>query len=58
MNVVFPVMHGLYGEDGSIQGMLQMLNIPYVGCGVLASSIGMDKVYTKILFEKARPNAS
>lgn len=53
MDVVFPVLHGKYGEDGSIQGMLQMLKIPYVGCGILASSIGMDKVYTKIMIEKA-----
>ncbi len=52
-DVVFPVLHGLYGEDGTIQGMLEMLNLPYVGCKVLASSIGMDKVYTKIIFEKA-----
>lgn len=52
-DVVFPVLHGLYGEDGTIQGMLEMLNIPYVGCKVLASSVGMDKVYTKIIFEKA-----
>ena len=53
LDVVFPVLHGRGGEDGTIQGMLEMLQIPYVGCGVLASSIGMDKAYTKILFEKA-----
>lgn len=53
LDVVFPVLHGLGGEDGTIQGMLEMLKVPYVGCGVLASSVGMDKVYTKILFEKA-----
>ena len=53
MNVVFPVLHGLYGEDGTIQGLLEMLQIPYVGCGVLASSVGMDKVYTKVIFERA-----
>lgn len=53
LDVVFPVMHGLYGEDGTIQGMLDLLDIPYVGCKVLASSIAMDKVYTKIIFEKA-----
>ena len=51
-DVVFPVLHGLGGEDGTIQGMLEMLKVPYVGCGVLASSVGMDKVYTKIVFEK------
>lgn len=53
LDVVFPVLHGLGGEDGSIQGIFKMLKIPFVGCGVLASSIGMDKVYTKIIFEKA-----
>ena len=53
LDVVFPVLHGLWGEDGTIQGMLEMLQIPYVGCGVLASSVGMDKVYTKMIFEKA-----
>ena len=53
VDVVFPVLHGKYGEDGTIQGMLEMLGIPYVGCKVLASSVGMDKVYTKIIFEKA-----
>ena len=54
LDVVFPVLHGLGGEDGTIQGMFEMLKIPYVGSGVLASSIGMDKVYTKAIFEKAR----
>lgn len=53
LDVVFPVLHGLGGEDGTIQGMFEMLKIPYVGCGVFASSIGMDKVYTKAIFEKA-----
>ncbi len=53
LDVVFPVLHGKYGEDGTIQGMLEMLKVPYVGCKVLASSVGMDKVYTKIIFEKA-----
>lgn len=52
-DVVFPVLHGLYGEDGTIQGMLKILNIPFVGCDVLSSSISMDKVYTKMAFEKA-----
>lgn len=50
---IFPVLHGLYGEDGTIQGLLELANIPYVGCKVLASSLAMDKVYTKIIFEKA-----
>ena len=54
LDVVFPILHGLGGEDGTIQGMFEMLKIPYVGSGVLASSIGMDKVYTKAIFEKAK----
>ena len=54
LDVVFSVLHGKNGEDGTIQGMLEMLKIPYVGCKVLASSIGMDKVYTKIIFERAK----
>ena len=53
LDVVFPVLHGLYGEDGSVQGLLELLKIPYVGCHVLASSIAMDKVYSKVIFEKA-----
>lgn len=53
MDLIFPVLHGLYGEDGTIQGLLELLKVPYVGCGVLASSVGMDKVYTKIIFDKA-----
>ncbi len=53
-DVVFPVLHGLYGEDGTIQGMLELLNKPYVGCGVLSSSICMDKVYAKIIFDRAK----
>ena len=53
LDVIFPVLHGLYGEDGTIQGLFELLKKPYVGCKVLASSVGMDKVYTKIIFEKA-----
>ena len=56
LDVIFPVLHGLYGEDGTIQGLFELLKIPYVGCRVLASSVGMDKVYTKIVFEKAGLN--
>ena len=56
MDVIFPVLHGLYGEDGTIQGMFELLKIPYVGCKVLASSVGMNKVYTKNIFEKAKIN--
>ena len=55
-DVVFPVLHGLYGEDGTIQGLFELFGIKYVGCKVLASSIGMDKVYTKIVFDKAKIN--
>lgn len=55
-DVVFPVLHGLYGEDGTIQGMFELFKIPYIGCKVLASSVGMDKVYTKIIFDKANIN--
>ncbi|MCA1618899.1 MAG: D-alanine--D-alanine ligase [Acidobacteria bacterium] len=53
LDVVFPVLHGTYGEDGTIQGLLEMAGVPYVGCGVLASSCGMDKVTMKILFRQA-----
>lgn len=49
LDVVFPVLHGLYGEDGTIQGIFEMAHIPYVGCGVLASAVSMDKLYTKII---------
>lgn len=56
LDVVFPVLHGKYGEDGTIQGLFEMVGVPYVGCGVLASSVGMDKVYTKVIFEKAGLN--
>jgi D-alanine-D-alanine ligase len=53
LDVVFPVLHGTYGEDGTIQGLLEMADIPYVGCGVLASACGMDKAVMKILFRDA-----
>lgn len=56
MDCVFPVLHGLYGEDGTIQGLFELAKVPYVGCKVLASSISMDKAYTKIIFEKAGLN--
>ena len=52
-DVVFPLLHGPNGEDGTVQGMLELLNIPYVGNGVLASSAGMDKVIMKNLFAQA-----
>ncbi len=52
IDVVFPVLHGLYGEDGTIQGLLELSRIPYVGCGVLASAAGMDKISTKIFADR------
>lgn len=51
VDVVFPVLHGLYGEDGTLQGLLEMARVPYVGCGVLASAVSMDKLYTKIVVD-------
>lgn len=53
IDIVFPVLHGLYGEDGTVQGMLELLNKKYVGCKVLASSVCMDKVYAKVIFDRA-----
>jgi D-alanine-D-alanine ligase len=50
LDVIFPVLHGPYGEDGTVQGLLELANIPYVGCGVLASAVGMDKVMMKVVF--------
>lgn len=49
VDVAFPVLHGRYGEDGTIQGLCELAHIPYVGCGVLASAVSMDKVYTKLI---------
>ena len=54
MDVIFPVLHGLYGEDGTIQGLFELLKKPYVGCKVMGSSIAMDKIYAKIIFDKAK----
>jgi len=53
VDVVFPVLHGAYGEDGTIQGLLEMAGVPYVGAGVFASAAGMDKEFTKRLAEAA-----
>ena len=47
VDVVFPILHGPYGEDGTIQGLLEMAGVPYVGAGVLASAAGMDKEFAK-----------
>ena len=52
-DIAFPVLHGPFGEDGTIQGLFEMLNIPYVGCGVLASSTAMDKLQCKAMWEAA-----
>lgn len=53
LDVIFPVLHGPYGEDGTIQGLLELANVAYVGCGVLASAAGMDKAVMKTLFRAA-----
>ena len=50
LDVVFPALHGPYGEDGSVQGLLELANVPYVGAGVLASAVGMDKAAMKLVF--------
>jgi D-alanine-D-alanine ligase len=50
LDVIFPVLHGPFGEDGTIQGLLELAGVPYVGCGVLASSLGMDKIASKQIF--------
>jgi D-alanine-D-alanine ligase len=51
LDVVFPVLHGPFGEDGTVQGLLELANLPYVGCGVMASAVGMDKTAMKMMFE-------
>lgn len=50
-DVIFPVLHGQYGEDGTIQGLFELAGVPYVGCRTLASSVAMDKIYTKKILE-------
>ena len=52
VDVVFPVLHGRWGEDGTVQGLLELACLPYVGCGVLASAVSMDKLYTKIIVDR------
>ncbi len=54
VDVVFPVMHGTYGEDGTVQGLLELAGFPYVGAGVLGSAVGMDKDVQKRLFREAK----
>ena len=51
VDVVFPVLHGPYGEDGTVQGLLELAKIPYVGCGVLSSAVSLDKLYTKLIVD-------
>jgi D-alanine-D-alanine ligase len=51
IDVIFPVLHGTYGEDGALQGLLEMANVPYVGCGVLGAALGMDKEKMKLIFQ-------
>lgn len=58
VDVAFPVLHGTYGEDGSIQGLFRVLRLPFVGCGVTSSAVGMDKDFLKRLLNEAKiPNA-
>ncbi len=51
LDVIFPVLHGLYGEDGTVQGLFKLAGIPFVGCGIFASAAGMDKLYTKVIVD-------
>ena len=51
LDAAFPVLHGKYGEDGTVQGLLELAGIPYVGCGILTSAVCMDKFYTKIIVD-------
>lgn len=53
VDIFFPALHGPFGEDGTIQGLFEMANVPYTGCGVMASSVGMDKLTTKALLDEA-----
>lgn len=54
LDVIFPVLHGPYGEDGTVQGLLELVNVPYVGAGVLSSAVGMDKHVMKMVFAASR----
>lgn len=53
VDVVFPILHGRFGEDGTVQGLLELVGLPYVGAGLLASSVGMDKHFTKTVLQEA-----
>ncbi len=52
VDLAFPLLHGRFGEDGTVQGLLELAGIPYVGCGVLSSAVSMDKLYTKLIVER------
>jgi D-alanine-D-alanine ligase len=52
VDIAFPILHGTFGEDGTIQGLFEMLGIPFVGCGVLESALGMDKEFSKIIWSR------
>ena len=54
IDVAFPAIHGTYGEDGTVQGLLELADVPYVGAGVAAASVGMDKILTKGAFRAGR----
>ena len=54
IDVIFPVLHGTFGEDGTVQGLLELADVPYVGAGVLGSAVGMDKVIQKQVLESAK----
>lgn len=54
IDVIFPLVHGTYGEDGTLQGLLELANIPYIGAGVLASAVGMDKIVQKQIFQQQK----
>ncbi|NNE14556.1 MAG: D-alanine--D-alanine ligase, partial [Saprospiraceae bacterium] len=58
VDVIFPVLHGTYGEDGSIQGLAKLANIPVVGCGILGSAVGMDKDIMKRILRDANINVA
>lgn len=51
VDLFFPALHGLYGEDGTVQGLFELAGVPYIGCGVLASAVAMDKLYTKLVVD-------
>ena len=57
VDVIFPALHGKYGEDGTIQGLFEIADIPYVGCGVLSSAVCMDKFYTKLIVDSVAAEA-